>query len=264
MHTLLGDDGLASLTETIRWYSVLIRVEPSTGAPRPDQRASGASGSLPGDRGLRALTPTCLLCAALRRAPAARLTFTLRSAHPSTGAMVEIYRVQLPGDPIVGEGKPENQNHAIIFSRGEALQTLDMNQARAARLHAVAACGGSCRPRCACANSTAHPPVASPALSPHTLTHTHTPSHSLPTQTTNHTTKQLKHEQAGYLEEAFKMRNLLMEFGANSDATRPCTLVGFREHIFTAGLTSLATFMGLQEGTQAALAESGAPPHALP
>lgn len=60
------------------------------------------------------------------------------------------------------------------------------------------------------------------------------------------------------------MRNLLMEFGANSDATRPCTLVGFREHIFTAGLTSLATFMGLQEGTQAALAEPGAPLHALP
>jgi hypothetical protein len=44
------------------------------------------------------------------------------------------------------------------------------------------------------------------------------------------------------------MRNLLMEFGRNSDATRPCTMVGFREHIFTAGLTSLATFMGLQEG----------------
>ncbi|KAJ1618897.1 glycosyl transferase, partial [Pavlovales sp. CCMP2436] len=50
------------------------------------------------------------------------------------------------------------------------------------------------------------------------------------------------------LEESFKMRNLLMEFGQNSDATRPCTIVGFREHIFTSGLTSLATFMGLQEG----------------
>ncbi|KAM3698993.1 hypothetical protein ACJW31_06G228400 [Castanea mollissima] len=41
----------------------------------------------------------------------------------------EIYRIKLPGRPIdVGEGKPENQNHAIIFTRGEALQTLDMNQ----------------------------------------------------------------------------------------------------------------------------------------
>ncbi|MBA0742686.1 hypothetical protein Gogos_015719 [Gossypium gossypioides] len=39
-----------------------------------------------------------------------------------------IYRIKLPGPPIIGEGKPENQNHAIIFTRGEALQTIDMNQ----------------------------------------------------------------------------------------------------------------------------------------
>ncbi|KAL1503395.1 hypothetical protein AB1Y20_011446 [Prymnesium parvum] len=38
------------------------------------------------------------------------------------------YQVQLPGNPIIGEGKPENQNHAIIFTRGHYLQTLDMNQ----------------------------------------------------------------------------------------------------------------------------------------
>ncbi|KAK4369086.1 hypothetical protein RND71_012878 [Anisodus tanguticus] len=40
----------------------------------------------------------------------------------------EIYRMKLPGPPKIGEGKPENQNHAIIFTRGEALQTIDMNQ----------------------------------------------------------------------------------------------------------------------------------------
>eukprot|EP00257_Ricinus_communis_P020162 XP_015579333.1 callose synthase 7 [Ricinus communis] len=41
----------------------------------------------------------------------------------------EIYRIKLPGPPAeIGEGKPENQNHAIIFTRGEALQTIDMNQ----------------------------------------------------------------------------------------------------------------------------------------
>ncbi|CAH1414704.1 unnamed protein product [Lactuca virosa] len=41
----------------------------------------------------------------------------------------EIYRIKLPGNPSkIGEGKPENQNHAIIFTRGEALQTIDMNQ----------------------------------------------------------------------------------------------------------------------------------------
>lgn len=32
---------------------------------------------------------------------------------------------------IIGEGKPENQNHAVIFCHGEALQTIDMNQASA-------------------------------------------------------------------------------------------------------------------------------------
>ncbi|KAH0704540.1 hypothetical protein KY285_018818 [Solanum tuberosum] len=40
----------------------------------------------------------------------------------------EIYSVKLPGDPKLGEGKPENQNHSIIFTRGEAVQTIDMNQ----------------------------------------------------------------------------------------------------------------------------------------
>ncbi|KAL5544007.1 hypothetical protein UlMin_007791 [Ulmus minor] len=40
----------------------------------------------------------------------------------------EIYSIKLPGDPKLGEGKPENQNHAIIFTRGEAVQTIDMNQ----------------------------------------------------------------------------------------------------------------------------------------
>eukprot|EP00250_Pteridium_aquilinum_P011202 c19900_g2_i1 orf=287-6166(-) len=40
----------------------------------------------------------------------------------------EIYKIKLPGNPILGEGKPENQNHAIIFTRGEALQAIDMNQ----------------------------------------------------------------------------------------------------------------------------------------
>ncbi|KAL1363022.1 hypothetical protein HN51_011233 [Arachis hypogaea] len=41
---------------------------------------------------------------------------------------VEIYRVKLPGPLKLGEGKPENQNHAIIFTRGDAVQTIDMNQ----------------------------------------------------------------------------------------------------------------------------------------
>ncbi|XAR66463.1 1,3-beta-glucan synthase [Bertholletia excelsa] len=41
---------------------------------------------------------------------------------------VEVYRIKLPGPLKLGEGKPENQNHAIIFTRGDAVQTIDMNQ----------------------------------------------------------------------------------------------------------------------------------------
>ncbi|KAF8015337.1 hypothetical protein BT93_H0983 [Corymbia citriodora subsp. variegata] len=39
-----------------------------------------------------------------------------------------IYKIKLPGPAFIGEEKPENQNHAIIFTRGEGLQTIDMNQ----------------------------------------------------------------------------------------------------------------------------------------
>nr|POE79305.1 callose synthase 7 [Quercus suber] len=79
----------------------------------------------------------------------------------------EIYRIKLPGCPVdVGEGKPENQNHAIIFTRGEALQTIDMNQ-------------------------------------------------------------------DNYLEEAFKMRNVLEEFLKPQHSQQKPRILGLREHIFT-------------------------------
>ncbi|GAB4828141.1 Callose synthase 2 [Ancistrocladus abbreviatus] len=90
-----------------------------------------------------------------------------------------IYRIKLPGPALLGEGKPENQNHAIIFTRGEALQTIDMNQ-------------------------------------------------------------------DNYMEEAFKMRNLLQEFLEN-DGVRCPTILGLREHIFTGSVSSLAWFMKNQE-----------------
>ncbi|KAF6176468.1 hypothetical protein GIB67_033946 [Kingdonia uniflora] len=77
----------------------------------------------------------------------------------------EIYCIKLPGSAKIGEGKPENQNHAIVFTRGEALQTIDMNQ-------------------------------------------------------------------DNYLEEAFKMHNLLEEFNEDH-GVRPPTILGVREHIFT-------------------------------
>uniref|UniRef100_A0A7N0T6F9 1,3-beta-glucan synthase n=1 Tax=Kalanchoe fedtschenkoi TaxID=63787 RepID=A0A7N0T6F9_KALFE len=91
-----------------------------------------------------------------------------------------IYRIKLPGPAILGEGKPENQNHAIIFTRGEGLQTIDMNQ-------------------------------------------------------------------DNYMEEAFKMRNLLQEFLKKDDGVRYPTILGFREHIFTGSVSSLAWFMSNQE-----------------
>lgn len=87
----------------------------------------------------------------------------------------EVYRVKLPGNPIVGEGKPENQNHAIIFTRGRYLQAIDMNQ-------------------------------------------------------------------AGYFEESLKMRNILEEFDLTG-----CKILGFREHIFTGSVSSVANYMALQE-----------------
>ncbi|XP_066311942.1 callose synthase 7-like isoform X2 [Miscanthus floridulus] len=94
----------------------------------------------------------------------------------------EIYRIKLPGKPTdIGEGKPENQNHAIIFTRGEALQAIDMNQ-------------------------------------------------------------------DNYIEEAFKMRNVLEEFDESKKygKSKP-TILGLREHIFTGSVSSLAWFMSNQE-----------------
>ncbi|XP_057540291.1 putative callose synthase 8 isoform X2 [Amaranthus tricolor] len=91
----------------------------------------------------------------------------------------EVYRIELPGPPNIGEGKPENQNHAIIFTRGEALQTIDMNQ-------------------------------------------------------------------DNYLEEAYKMRNVLQEF-MEDQGNRTPTIVGLREHVFTGSVSSLAWFMSYQE-----------------
>eukprot|EP00931_Biecheleriopsis_adriatica_P094429 TRINITY_DN6808_c0_g1_i5.p1 TRINITY_DN6808_c0_g1~~TRINITY_DN6808_c0_g1_i5.p1 ORF type:complete len:876 (-),score=146.68 TRINITY_DN6808_c0_g1_i5:164-2791(-) len=37
-------------------------------------------------------------------------------------------RIELPGFPILGDGKGDNQNHALPFSRGSIIQTIDANQ----------------------------------------------------------------------------------------------------------------------------------------
>ncbi|KAK4256006.1 hypothetical protein QN277_008927 [Acacia crassicarpa] len=58
----------------------------------------------------------------------ARKVYSSKLVKVVNGYEQVIYRIKLPGPPVIGEGKPENQNHAIIFTRGEALQTIDMNQ----------------------------------------------------------------------------------------------------------------------------------------
>jgi len=38
------------------------------------------------------------------------------------------FRIELPGYPLLGHGKSDNQNCALVFSRGEVLQMIDANQ----------------------------------------------------------------------------------------------------------------------------------------
>ncbi len=54
--------------------------------------------------------------------------------HLEDQPVYEVYRVRLPQNKysvrgvILGEGKPENQNHATIFAHHEGIQAIDMNQ----------------------------------------------------------------------------------------------------------------------------------------
>lgn len=41
---------------------------------------------------------------------------------------IKKFRIKLSGDPILGDGKADNQNHSIIFQRGEYIQAVDANQ----------------------------------------------------------------------------------------------------------------------------------------
>eukprot|EP00615_Pteridomonas_danica_P011666 CAMPEP_0114334276 /NCGR_PEP_ID=MMETSP0101-20121206/4269_1 /TAXON_ID=38822 ORGANISM="Pteridomonas danica, Strain PT" /NCGR_SAMPLE_ID=MMETSP0101 /ASSEMBLY_ACC=CAM_ASM_000211 /LENGTH=1491 /DNA_ID=CAMNT_0001465485 /DNA_START=2711 /DNA_END=7186 /DNA_ORIENTATION=+ len=117
-----------------------------------------------------------------RRGGADFFSCLIKSANTQDGPTIQtVYRVKLPGNPCIGEGKPENQNHAVIFSRGEYMQAIDMNQ-------------------------------------------------------------------DGFFEEALKHRNLLEEFKTSRKAL-PLTILGFREHIFTGDVSSLANYMALQEAS---------------
>ncbi|OQR89935.1 callose synthase [Achlya hypogyna] len=106
--------------------------------------------------------------------------FSCLVRHGADDKVTEVYRIELPGDPIIGEGKPENQNHAVVFSRGELLQCVDMNQ-------------------------------------------------------------------DGYFEECLKMPNLLATVDRPEHKVSPLTIIGFREYVFTGGVSNLASFMQIQE-----------------
>lgn len=47
---------------------------------------------------------------------------------PKSGRRRPKFCIELPGNPILGDGKSDNQNHASIFYRGEYLQLVDANQ----------------------------------------------------------------------------------------------------------------------------------------
>ena len=44
------------------------------------------------------------------------------------GEYIKKYRIKLSGNPILGDGKLDNQNNALIFYRGEYIQVIDANQ----------------------------------------------------------------------------------------------------------------------------------------
>ena len=50
------------------------------------------------------------------------------STKDNTGKYIPRYRIKLSGNPILGDGKSDNQNNAIIFYRGEYIQVIDANQ----------------------------------------------------------------------------------------------------------------------------------------
>lgn len=167
------------------FYSVLIKYEPSHAAASSCAAAASFSA-----QGQTQPEIDIAQCSSVANDAEMKLEHA-DDAHCKGGKIREVYRVKLPGNPVLGEGKPENQNHAIIFTRGRYLQAIDMNQ-------------------------------------------------------------------DGYFEEALKMRNVLQEFAPLEVNKNPhilqqqlhqhqTVIVGFREHIFTGSVSSVANYMALQE-----------------
>lgn len=56
------------------------------------------------------------------------LTNGLCPIDEKTGLRSPKFKIRLSGNPILGDGKSDNQNHSIIFYRGEYIQVIDANQ----------------------------------------------------------------------------------------------------------------------------------------
>ncbi len=129
-----------------------------------------------------------------------------------------IYSIKLPGKVILGEGKPENQNHAIIFTRGDAIQTIDMNQVS----------GGAFLQLLACPEVSVN--VFAQVMLLQLFIWCSLLGEKFPTILDMGAASQ-----DHFLEEALKVRNLLEEFDCKHGLRRP-TILGVREHVFTGRL----------------------------
>ncbi|CCF60041.1 hypothetical protein KAFR_0I02620 [Kazachstania africana CBS 2517] len=56
------------------------------------------------------------------------LTNGMAEVDEETKLRKPIFKIRLSGNPILGDGKSDNQNHSIIFYRGEYIQVIDANQ----------------------------------------------------------------------------------------------------------------------------------------
>jgi len=122
----------------------------------------------------------------------------------------EIYRIRLPGNVLIGEGKPENQNHAMIFTRGEFLEAIDMNQdnylEEAFKFRNLL---------------EEFDPLRAPDVKAH----------------------------RDELARPNPVNNGANGVRASSNGVLKCAILGFRENIFTANLMSVGTYMSLMEAT---------------
>lgn len=140
-----------------------------------------------------------------------------------------------------GAGKPENQNHALIFTRGEHVQAIDMNQEgyfeEAFKVHYP--------------HKNTQTRVSNDCLSDLGQTHQlPSTSSSLPVLLSPAPPPPPPHPSVFIFSLPWvQMRNMLQEFAKGLQKDVPTTILGFREHIFTGSVSSLANYMALQVTT---------------